>query len=609
MKNFFKVPELDLIEVRNYSAFKSLKVLVLLVPIISAICLSVFFWSQHVSQFVISILVSAYFFLSLALAWLGRKLLDVLVRDFEFSLNQVKESKEHFRLLANSIPELVSVATGEGRPLWYSDAWYRYTGSSPQGNTGVINWEHVHHPDHFPKVLEKWKIGLDEQKPFEIQFPLRGKDGTYRRFHYRATPVTDQNNNVLYWFGTCDDIEAEVTKSEEEKFLKDATSDLNSSLEIDGILSVLSVYTVPNLVDCVATVLFENEDPGKITHQNVSPQKDELGIGPMHAQQLKNILAKVNWDLIREKKLQIIDDINRGVSCLQPQGFNSFAVIPMVALGKLKGVYLLFLKRDKEFDLGRGKILTKVTDLCTQALNNADLHLASKEAVESRDEFISIASHELKTPLTSLLLQIQMLERQVKPESVVGTKVVESIMFCRKQTNKLSDLVNQLLDVTQIRMGKLQLRKLQMDLTVQIDEACNRFETQAHAKGISLGWTRKSPVLGFWDPIRIEQIISNLISNALKYGDGKPISIELELLDNQKEVKFSVKDQGCGIPKDMHEKIFDRFARVGVDTDGIRGLGLGLFICKQLVQAHSGKIEVKSTIGQGSEFIVTLPLS
>jgi len=245
-----------------------------------------------------------------------------------------------------------------------------------------------------------------------------------------------------------------------------------------------------------------------------------------------------------------------------------------------------------------------------RALNEAE------EAVASRDEFISIASHELKTPLSGLLLQLDLMELELKRKSVKGIpvspdkieeKVFSGIALCKSQGLKLRNLLNELLDLTKIRVGKMQLEKTTCDISEIAKEVVKRLEAFAKDEGLKINVICEDSVSGNWDKGRIDQVITNLLSNALKYGESKDIhlSVRKDLVSSCAII--CVKDQGMGIPPNLQEKIFRRFER-GLSTKKISGLGLGLYITSEIVYAHSGRIHLDSEIGKGSTFTVELPL-
>ncbi len=248
--------------------------------------------------------------------------------------------------------------------------------------------------------------------------------------------------------------------------------------------------------------------------------------------------------------------------------------------------------------------------LLQKKLEEAKRLLAERDdALQSRDEFLSIASHELKTPLTSLHLQLQIMSRTLKkPDVTTETKLARlenGFVVCEKQSAKLAALLDELLDLTRIRLGKLQLSKERTDLVAISREVTERFRPETSARGLELKET--DPIFGYWDPTRIDQVVTNLVSNAIKYGNGKPAEINLSTSDDGKMAKIEIRDQGIGIPMDMLDKIFLRFERA-VESDSVSGLGLGLYITRQIVEAHGGQITVESKLNQGSTFRIELPV-
>ena len=238
-----------------------------------------------------------------------------------------------------------------------------------------------------------------------------------------------------------------------------------------------------------------------------------------------------------------------------------------------------------------------------------------EDALQARDEFLSIASHELRTPLTSLSLQVQLLIRSTAQSdstkvnlALAPEKILGLMHGCDNQTRKLTRLLDELLDLTKIRVGKFKLNKESVELNSVVRDMINQKMAEAALKGGTISCTASTSIVGNWDSIRLEQIISNLLSNAIKYGEGKPIEVITEFDSAKNTAKLIVKDHGMGISKEMQSKIFERFERVAVDQK-ITGLGLGLYIVRKIVDGHGGAIHVESAVGRGSIFIVELPLS
>lgn len=223
---------------------------------------------------------------------------------------------------------------------------------------------------------------------------------------------------------------------------------------------------------------------------------------------------------------------------------------------------------------------------------------------------MAIASHELKTPLTSLKLQIQLFERGVaKNDSLAFTqeKIKSFIEKNSLQIDRLTRLVDDMLDISRIRTGKFSLKKEPCDLNLMLNNILLRTKEQFEASGSGLPEiTCPEKAYGEWDPLRIEQLLTNIITNAIRYGLGRSISIDIQ--NHQETVRIMVKDNGLGIAKSDLDKIFMRYER-GLLSREVSGLGLGLFITKQIVDAHGGKIWVESEINKGSTFFVDLPSS
>jgi PAS domain S-box-containing protein len=241
------------------------------------------------------------------------------------------------------------------------------------------------------------------------------------------------------------------------------------------------------------------------------------------------------------------------------------------------------------------------------AVDNARLYAQAQRAIRLRDEFLSIASHELKTPLTPLALKLQCMKRTLPVESLGGAaeRMRADLELAQRQVRRLAELIDGLLDVSRIRAGRLQLELELVDLSALVHELVERYEPQAQRVQSRLSLDAGASILGRWDRSRLEQVVSNLLSNALKYGAGRPVHVGVSASGGT--ARLVVRDEGIGIePQSLH-RIFQRFERA-VSERNYGGLGLGLYIAQQIMEAHGGTVSAESAPGQGATFTVTLPL-
>lgn len=231
------------------------------------------------------------------------------------------------------------------------------------------------------------------------------------------------------------------------------------------------------------------------------------------------------------------------------------------------------------------------------------------ENIRARDEFISVASHELKTPLTSLKLQAQITARGIQsknPQVYSVERVDEFVTFVSRQIDRLTQLVEAMLDVSRISAGKLTLEFKKIDLVHLVKEIVALLSIQSGESGSKITVETPDQLWIHADSHRIEQVIENLVSNAIKYGNKKPIQVQVS--QDQENAIVIVQDNGMGIEPDCFERIFERFERA-TSSKNISGLGLGLYICRQILDAHGGSVSVESEIGKGSKFTVRLKMS
>jgi signal transduction histidine kinase len=231
--------------------------------------------------------------------------------------------------------------------------------------------------------------------------------------------------------------------------------------------------------------------------------------------------------------------------------------------------------------------------------------LTVRDAIEARDRQLSIATHELRTPISSILLNLQMLERASRERGSLGAEAIARLLAVpSRQLRRLTRMVDLLLDAAQVETERLELRPEPVDLCELVHEAAGRLRELARASGCSITLEGCAPVAGCWDRMRLEQVVTNLMTNAIKYGGGR---VEVRTGRAAGTARIVVRDRGGGIAPEDQERIFRPFERLAA-SGGEDGAGLGLYIVREIVRAHGGRIDVDSTPGRGSTFTVHLPV-
>lgn len=257
--------------------------------------------------------------------------------------------------------------------------------------------------------------------------------------------------------------------------------------------------------------------------------------------------------------------------------------------------------RDQDL-LGYVKVTRDLTDRLRAQEERVRLAHA-EEAIRLRDEFLSIASHELRTPLTALQLQLESLEEQT---AAGPNRLTVKIAGAVRSGRRLGVLIDSLLDVSRIATGRLHLDPEPMDIRAMTEQVLDSLRDSASKASAPLALVADGPLVGTWDPTRIEQLLMALFSNAIKYGAGHPI--EVSLARDGDAAVVTVRDRGPGIPPEDQERIFERFERASL-VRHYGGFGLGLYVAREIARGHGGSIAVHNAPDGGARFTVRLPLA
>ena len=278
----------------------------------------------------------------------------------------------------------------------------------------------------------------------------------------------------------------------------------------------------------------------------------------------------------------------------------AFCCLPLrIGEQLLGGLSFSFMRPHRFADEDRA-FITLLAHHCAQGMERARLYERAVEAVRVRDDFLSVAGHELRTPLGTLLLQVQMLVED--PPSDPDPERYAPVL---RTLGRLIKLADEVMDISRLRAGRLHLEPELMDLSSLVRDVVGRQLAARRRRAPEIRLRADEPIEGWWDSMRLEQVVTNLITNACKYGGDQPVDVEVSR--HPEGVQILVRDRGMGIQRADQARIFERFERA-VSTESYAGLGLGLWIAREVVEAHGGHITVLSEAGQGAEFKVVLPL-
>jgi PAS domain S-box-containing protein len=286
-------------------------------------------------------------------------------------------------------------------------------------------------------------------------------------------------------------------------------------------------------------------------------------------------------------------------------GMQSLLCVPIFGRRGVDAVMMLASGADPQrYDRDDIVLAQDLAARASVSLEHARLLAEALESVRVRDEFLAVAAHELRTPLTSLFLHVQVLERSLGEGKLDASAAKRGLKAADVQARRLAHLVDRLLDVTRLASNGMTLHTAEFDLSEAVRSVVAALAEDFQKARCAVEITAPGPVVGSWDRPRIEQVLTNLLSNAMKFGEGRPIQVRVDAAAATATV--SIRDQGIGISSEDQVRIFGRFERA-VSVRHFGGLGLGLYISAQILRAHGGSLRVESKPGQGALFVAELP--
>jgi PAS domain S-box-containing protein len=440
--------------------------------------------------------------------------------------------------------------------------------------------------------------------------------GQRRVLRTSAVPVRLDGGQIFAVLATYHDVTQRRRANEALQFLAEAGAAMGSSLDSATTMGNLARLAVPRLADwCWIDLQSEAGTLQQVAVAHSDPKKLELARELARRYPPEPDGPSGSPHVIRTGHSEIMEEVTSGLlrssardeehlALLRELGFLSYMCVPLRGFGRIFGA-MTFVSSDsgRRFDATDLRLAEQLASLAANALDNVRLYAEAERAIRVRDEFLSVASHELRTPLNAAQLLVETVGEQVSPEQATGG-VAESLAQLRGSIGRIGNLIEELLDVSLISAGRLALELRDgVDLGSIAGEVASRFDEDLRRAQCRLN-LRVKPVLGRWDPRRLDQVVTNLLSNAIKYGPGRSIDLEVESTDSTAIVR--VRDEGIGIPPEDQSRIFRQFERAASGRL-YRGMGLGLWIVRQIVEAFSGSVRVESEPGVGSTFIVEIP--
>ncbi len=548
-------------------------------------------------------------------------------RQAEIDERKMRRSRDQLELILKNIAEGVTVLDDTGALVFVNDAAARLCGFESAAAMGAVPTS---------EVLARYELFREDGTPFPpeelpgrralqgtpstaiVRFRVRGT-GEERWSFLSAAPVFDEQGRVDLSVSVFREFTDRRRAEEAWKFLADASSALGASLDYQETLVQVARLAVPRIADwCGVDILGAGGSLEQLAVAHVDPAKMSLAKEfrrrwpPPPTAAPYQVLASGEPRLLPEISDAMID-----ASTPDPEhrrlahalGLRSAMIVPLVVDRKPLGV-ITFVTAESGRRYGEQDLIlaTEIARRASLAVENARAYTEARTALQTRDNFLAIASHELRTPLSGLMVLMTSLVRaastgrlaQLGPEGIR-----DRMMKAERQATQLARLVDRLLDVSRLSATDLRLERERVDFAEIARDAISRYEDEAADRGTRVELRVNGNTQGLWDRSRIDQVITNLVGNALKYGRGAPVAVSVSASASG-YLRLTVRDEGPGIPSEHQERIFGQFERAA-NTQNVPGMGLGLWLVRRIVAAHGGTITLDSNPGQGATFSVILP--
>lgn len=495
---------------------------------------------------------------------------DQMADSLQAREKDLRESEERFRTMANAIPQLAWMAKSDGYIFWYNQRWHDYTGTTPEDMEGR-GWQSIHDPEVLPKVLEQWQISIATGEPFDMVFPLRGADGQFRQFLTRVMPLKDSHGNMLQWFGTNTDI---TERQLAEEALRRNREDLNRAQAVAHVGSWRLNVQKNDLTWSDENHRIFGIPPG-------TPMTYETFFGTLHPEDREYVdqgwRAALKGEPYDIDHRIMVDDKVKWVRERVALEFDSEGHL----LGGFGTTQDITERRRAEEELKR---------------TLEDLERSNREL----EEFAYISSHDLQEPLRQVANFSEMLATEYQER--LDERALRYFGYITTGARRMQVLVNDLLSYS--RVGQAEIPKVPASLEDILKATLNDLETLIRESGADISFD-PLPTLKV-HPNQMALLLQNLLVNSIKFHNEKSPRIHLSARQQGGEWEISIRDNGIGFDPQYAESIFKVFKRMH-SQEKYPGTGIGLAICKKIVERHSGRIWAESQLDRGATFYFTIP--
>lgn len=519
--------------------------------------------------------------------------------------------EERFKLICDTMPQLVWTATPEGAHDFFNSRWYSYTGLSEKESIG-LGWKNSFHPDDMAETERRWKCSLETGEQYVTEYRCRSKEGEWRWFLGRALPLRNKKTGeVEKWFGTCTD----VNESIEAKLEAKRTRQQLLSVIAHSRMTMFTV-DVNRRVTMIEGALIWDSDSHSDNHGS--------GSGRHIGENVYDVFNRLNSQLPEGQMppfLKSLEPILRGEKCADLQEHEiegrwyrtRFHPIlgkkhPRGSVdGSIEGVIGLIMDVTE--------LKSRQRDIEAQALEKQQLlanEAAAKEASRLKSQFLANMSHEIRTPITGVIGMAELLlDVELEEEPRELTKNIYS------SANALLTVINDILDFSKVESGRLDIEEVQFSLSGVVRDMNNMLSFAAGRKNLDFRshvfFDTEKDLFLMGDPGRVKQIITNLLTNSVKFtsqGYVKFSVLEEKETPETIEIKFVVEDTGIGIEEEVRKRLFQPFSQGDSSTARkFGGTGLGLTICKNLLDLMNGRMTLQSRLGAGTIATFWIPFN